>query len=238
MDDMQDGLNEYYEKRNNFLSYMIGCAVTSLAKLELYEYIKAIGYNKVLYCDTDSIYYIKDAKTERSIERLNNEKHKNAHYVTLDNGNKEYYDVFSKEADCIAFKGLHSKCYGIVTSKGLELTIAGVPPRTITEVKPDGTLVYTTREQELQGSIEDPVRALDNLTDDFTFTVNTGKSAVYIGAVGGIDGPREPMDVEVDGHIVSTAGGCVIKNLKEKKIHDIEYDLLSYEYMDLGFLDT
>lgn len=237
LDEMQIGLDEYYSKRNNFLSYMIGCTVTSLAKMELYQYIKAVGYNKVLYCDTDSIYYIKDSKTERAIERLNNEKRKTAHYVTLDNGNKEYYDVFSKEPDCIAFKGLHSKCYGIVTSKGLELTIAGVPPRTITGVKPDGSLIYTTREQELMNGIKDPVRALDNLTDDFTFKVNTGKSAVYIGAVGGIDGPREPMDVEVDGHIVSTAGGCVIKNLKEKKIHDIEYDLLSYEYMDLGFLD-
>ena len=237
MDEIQSGLDEYYSKKNNFLSYVIGCTVTSLAKLELYEYIRAVGYNKVLYCDTDSIYYIKDAKTERAIERLNAQKHKNARFVTLDNGKTEYYDVFSPEPDCIAFKGLHSKCYGIVTNKGLELTIAGVPARTLTEIKEDGTLVYTYREQELQGNIHDPIKALDNLTDDYKFTINTGKSAVYIGAVGGIDGPREPMLVNVNGHIVSTAGGCVIRSLKEKKIHDIEYDLNSYEYIDLGFID-
>ena len=234
LEDMQNGLDEYYDKRNNFLSYMIGCTVTSLAKMELYEFItKGVGYNKVLYCDTDSIYYIKDAKTERAIERLNAEKRKHARYVVLDNGNKEYYDVFSKEPDCIAFKGLHSKCYGIVTSKGLELTIAGVPARTITDIKEDGTIIYTTREQELQGNIQDPVKALDNLTDSFKFYINTGKSAVYIGAVGGIDGPHEPMLVNVNGHIVSTAGGCVIKQLKEKQIHDMEYDLMSYEYEDM-----
>ena len=33
---------------------------------------------------------------------------------TLDNGKLEYYDEFSSEPDCAAFKGLHSKCYGVV----------------------------------------------------------------------------------------------------------------------------
>lgn len=234
MEEIQQGLDAYYNKKNNFLCYMIGCTVTSLARLELYEFIKAVGYNKVLYCDTDSIYYIKDTKTERAIEKLNARKHANARYVTLENGKREYYDVFSAEPDCIAFRGLHSKCYGIVTAKGLELTIAGVPPRTITGVNPDGSVIYTTREQELQGSIKDPLRALDNLTDKFKFKINTGKSAVYIGAVGGQDGPRKPMIVEVNGHKVSTAGGCVIRPLKEKQIHDIEYDLMTYEFIDMS----
>lgn len=238
LDEIQGALDEYYEKYNNFLPYVIGCTVTSLAKLELYEFIKAVGYNKVLYCDTDSIYYIKDQKTERAIDNLNNFKHKTAHYVILDNGNKEYYDVFTPERDCIAFRGLHSKCYGIVTDKGLEITIAGVPARTLMGIDADGKLQYIYREDELKGTEPDPIKALDKLTDDFTFKINTGKSAVYIGAIGGIDGPRKPTIVNVDGHMISTAGGCVIKQLKEKKVHDIAYDLLSYEYIDLGYLEN
>lgn len=236
LDDMQTGLDKFYSKYNNFLAYQIGCTVTALAKFELYQFIKAIGYKKILYCDTDSAFYIKDSKTEKAIEKLNALKHETAKYVVLDNGQKEYYDAFEPEPDCIAFRGLHSKCYGVVTAHGLELTIAGVPAKTIVGMK-DGRPVYVTREQELQGSETDPIKALDKLTDDFTFTVNTGATACYIGATGGRNGLRAPTMVEVDGHIVSTAGGCVIKKLKEKKVHDTEYDY-SWEYLDMTQLFT
>ena len=233
LDEMQDGLNEYYDKWSNFLSYAVGCTVTALARFELYEYIKAIGYKKVLYCDTDSIFYIKDSKTEKAIENLNKSKADKAHFVTLDNGKKEYYDAFTPEPDLKAFRGLHSKCYGVVTKdkNKLELTIAGVPAKTLVDMK-DGEPVFFTREQELQGNIKDPVKALDNLTDNFTFTVNTGKTAVYVGAIGGIDGLREPTILNIDGHEISTAGGCIIRTLKEKRVHDIPYDLNAYEYLD------
>ena len=232
IDEIEVGLNEYYEKFNNFLPYQVGCIVTALARYELYEYIKAIGYKKILYCDTDSAFYIKDSKTEKSISKLNEEKHKKAKFVILDSGKKEYYDAFEPEPDCKAFRGLHSKCYGVVTDHGLELTIAGVPARTVTGLDEDNKPIYLTREQEMQGNIEDPVKALELLSDDYTFKVNTGATACYIGAVGGKDGPRKPMKVYVDGHIVSTAGGCVIKQLPEKKVHDMEYDF-NYEFLDV-----
>lgn len=234
MAEIQAGLDKYYSKYNNFLAYQVGCIVTSWARFELYQFVtKAIGYKKILYCDTDSAFYIKDSKTERAIERLNALNHESASFVTLENGQREYYDVFESEPDCLAFRGLHSKCYGIVTAHGLELTIAGVPAYTITGLDDNGKPIYYTREQELQGNEPDPIKALDKLTDDFTFKVNTGKTAVYIGATGGIEGIRKPTKVNVDGHIVSTAGGCVIKTLKEKKVHDMDYDY-SYEYVDLN----
>ena len=234
-DEIQDGLDEYYKGYNNFLAYQIGCTVTSLARFELYEFIKAIGYEYILYCDTDSAFYIKTDETERRIAELNAIKRQNAHYVTLDNGKVEYYDEFTPEPDCIAFKGLHSKCYGVVTSKGLELTIAGVPARTLIGME-NNTPVYYTREQELSEGVTDPIEALDRLDDDFTFKINTGASAIYVGATGN-NTPHVPTLVNVNGHIVSTAGGCVIRKLDTKQVHDIEYDLGSYEYTDIPLID-
>lgn len=233
MDDMKVGLEQFYDNKNNYLAYQIGCTVTALARYELYEFIKAIGYKKVLYCDTDSAFYIKDAKTEKAIERLNDEKHKKAKYVTLNNGQLSYYDNFKAEQDCKAFRGLHSKCYGVVTEHGLELTIAGVPAKTLIGLDEDGKPVYLTREQELQGNIKDPVKALDLLTNDYTFHVNTGITACYIGAVGGIDGIRKPTILNINGHEISTAGGCVLKRLSEKKVKDTEFDY-GYEFLDIN----
>ena len=144
-----------------------------------------------------------------------------------------YYDNFKAEQDCKAFRGLHSKCYGVVTEHGLELTIAGVPAKTLTGLDEYGKPVYLTREQELQGNIKDPVKALDLLTNDYTFHVNTGITACYIGAVGGIDGIRKPTILNINGHEISTAGGCVLKRLNEKKVKDTEFDY-GYEFLDIN----
>ena len=226
IEEIEEGLHTYYTRRNNFLPYQVGVWITAMARYELYEYMKVIGYDKVLYCDTDSIFYIKDEETEAAINKLNELKHAHADtigaYVVLDNGKKEYYDVFDDEPDGIAFKGLHSKCYGMVTSKGLELTIAGVPARTLVGMKGNEP-VYLTREQELSGDESDPVKALDKLTFGTEFTVNTGKTAVYIGALGA-ETWREPTIIEVDGHKISTAGGCVIRTTPKKKIKDFIFD--------------
>ena len=235
MEKIREGLEKYYHGRSNFLTYIVGCTVTALARYELFEFIEAIGYDHVLYVDTDSAFYIKDEETERAIEELNKQKRQTAHSVILDNGKEEFYDEFTTEPDCLAFRGLHSKCYGVITEKGLELTIAGVPARTLIGMNGDRP-IYFTREQELSnaelGVMLPPLMALENLNDDFEFHVNAGQSAVYIGATGK-DSPRIPTMVNVNGHWVSTAGGCVIRKLESKKIHDSEYDLNSYEYTDL-----
>lgn len=245
IDDISEGLKAYYNGRNNYLAYQVGCTVTALARHELYEYIKVIGYEKCLYCDTDSIFYIKDDKTEKAIESLNAEKKKKAHKVILDNDKEEYYDCFGPEPDCLAFKGLHSKCYGVVTDKGLELTIAGIPAKTLID-KYEDLPIYYTREYELAGinpkrviqaniiakklnkdlkiKIRKPIEALNKLSDGFTFTINTGVSAIYIGATG-YNTKREITHINIDGHEISTAGGCVIRKLKSKVVHDIDYNI-------------
>lgn len=224
LDSIAEGLNKYYKGRNNFLAYQVGVWVTARARYELYEYIKAIGYEKCLYCDTDSIFYIKDKETEEAIEALNAEKKKTAHYVTLDNGKVEYYDEFTPEPDCRAFKGLHSKCYGVVTAKGLELTIAGVPARTLVNITENGELVYVTREEELRGKVKNDIRALNRLKHGVEFKINAGVSAIYIGAEG-YQTARKPTIMNIDGHEVHTAGGCVIRQLDKKVVKDMEFNI-------------
>ena len=214
--EVEEGLESYYSGKNNFLAYQLGCVVTSLARFELYSFIRLIGYEYVLYSDTDSLFYISTPEIEKRIEAKNKELRETAHFVELENGKREYYNEFTEEPDCLAFKGLHSKCYGVVTSKGLEITIAGVPARTIIGMEGDKPIYYT-REEELAGSENDPIRALDHLTDNFTFKVNTGICALYIGALG-YKTERKPEVIMIDGHEIHTAGGCVLNKLDTKTV--------------------
>jgi len=238
MDSIKEGLDTFYKGRNNFLPYQVGVWVTALARYELYEYIKAIGYEKCLYCDTDSIFYIKDKDTEKAIEDLNRKKREKAHFVTLDNDKVEYYDSFNPEPDCRAFKGLHAKCYGVVTDKGLELTIAGVPARTLIDVDEKGNLIYLTREAEMSGKVKNPIRALNRLKDGLTFKVNAGVSAIYIGAEG-YQTARKPTIMYIDGHEVHTAGGCVIRKLDSKVVHDVDFNIkLNKDFEDSFDIDS
>ena len=214
-------LNKYYSSRNSFLPYIIGIFTTARARYELYEYIKTIGYSHVLYVDTDSAFYLSNKTIEKKIEALNAKKRKTASYVILDNGTKEYYDSFELEPDCIAFKGLHSKCYGCVTDKGLLLTIAGIPARTLIGLDDDNKPIYLTREDELRDGEPDDIKALDKLRDNVEFKVNTGSSALLVGATGK-DTDRIPQYVNVNGHIVSTAGGIVIRRLTKKLVKPLK----------------
>ena len=237
--EIQNKLDKYYNSRNSFLPYQCGVMVTSLARYELYEYIKAISYENILYCDTDSAFYLSTEENEKRIAALNEEKHKKAPYVTDIKGRQIYYDVFEDEPDLVAFRGLHSKCYAAIDVTGeLVATIAGVPRRTIIGMK-DGKAIYLTREEELAGITKemkledpeikiDPYAAIENLKEGYKFKVNTGFTAKYV--------HERPHAEQINGHWIETSGGCIIKRLPEKIIHDmnfIEYDFVfSDMYME------
>ena len=262
-----EALDTYYNNRNSFLSYQLGCWVTAAARYELAEYIgvfnsepdcecPGVGYEHVLYADTDSIFYISTPEIEKRIEALNKRKHEKAHYITLESGHDEYYDEFTEEPDCLAFKGLHSKCYGIVTDKGLEITVAGVPRATVIGLDKDNKPIYYTREAELAGiskeriieqhnislkvgrrpknPVRAPLKALERLSESFTFYVNSGVCASYVGATG-LNTPRVPTVLNVNGHEIHTAGGCVIKKLDSKVIHDLDHLAHKKYAQDLEF---
>ena len=229
----QEQLDDYYDNRNNFLPYQVGVFVTALARYELYEYIKIIGYENVLYCDTDSIFYLKTEEIEKKIEEFNKIKNENAEklgaFITDSNGKKIYYDVFEAEEDGIAFLQKHAKCYGIILKEKdkeiLKATIAGVPERTLIGMKEDKP-IYLTREEELGGITKEmklkgednfsPWVAIENITDKYTFYVNTGTTSNYL-----VERPHTEI---IDGHEVETCGGCIIKQLESKKIKDMTSD--------------
>lgn len=242
-EDYEAGLKEYYSHRSNFIHYPIGCETTAAARYELFQYIEAIGYENVLYCDTDSIFYIKTPEIQEKIEALNAEKRKTAPYIVNINGERVYYDVFEQEEDLLAFKGLHSKCYAYVTEREeLKAVIAGVPERTVIGLTEDNKPIYLTREEELAGiskedrlsdpgkekiKIEDPYAALAELSDNFKFKINSGVTARYI--------VEEPHTEIINGHEISTAGGCIIRKLDDKIVHD--WDFLDDVKVDFSDID-
>lgn len=237
-DDYRRGqLEEYYASRNNFLAFQIGAFLPSIAKAELFEYIELIGQDKVLYCDTDSLFYMSNDEIEAKVEALNEEKKKRSKFVIDKEGNTVLYEAFEVKARFKAFKGLHSKCYGYVSDTGdpekdeLKLTLAGVPERTIIGMNGDRP-IYMTREEELSGYTKrdikkgrkkkiDPVESLNRLETEFTFKVNTGVTVKYV--------KQQIATMNVNGHMVETAGGAIVIPLPEKMIKD-ETKLDGFDY--------
>lgn len=229
-DKMCEDVEHYYEKSNTWRIYALCVYITAYSRAELFEYMDVIAkatdattrdYSHILYCDTDSIYYISTPEIEKAIDDLNSLKRASAPSVRLDNGKDEYYDSFESEGSLRAFKGLHSKCYGYVTEAKNEfkLTVAGVPSKTIIGMDGDEP-VYLTREEELACYVNgervcescEPCEALDKLSDGYVFYINTSNTAKYVNYNG------EIKTVTIDGHTFTTAGGCIIEKGKTKAI--------------------
>lgn len=231
-DELSDKLEAFYKNRKKYLPYQVGCFVTAISRYELYEYIKTIGYDDVYYCDTDSIFYNKTDEIESRIEELNKIKHENAikrkAFITDSKGNKIYYDVFESEDDLKMFKGLHSKCYGMVTNANdFICTIAGIPAKTLIKSE-NGNNMYLTREEELSGITKemkilnpeikvDNLKAIQNLKDGFKFQTNTGTTCNYDKFM-----YNKEKEFLINGHIINTFGGGVISKLESKEVKDMD----------------
>ena len=234
-------LDKYYDNNHKYLPYIVGCFTTALARYELYEYLtKCIGYDNALYCDTDSIFYIKTPEIVAKIDALNKEKEEKAErnkaYIITDKGKKVYYDCFEYEPDLIAFKGLHSKCYAYITTENeFKAVIAGVPARSIIAMDGD-TPIYLTREEELseitaEMKLKNPdikvdnIKAINNLHEYFFFQTNTGTTCNYKDYM-----LRSEINVEIEGHDINTFGGALISKLDQKQIKNLDMnDVVIYE---------
>lgn len=196
---VNETLQEYYHNRNHINSYQQGITVTSLARFELYEYIKAIGYRFVLYCDTDSIFYIATPKVLKAIERLNKQKRQDAidnkAFIITDDNTKVFYDEFKSENEYItAFRFLHSKCYAYINNNKLHCTIAGV-----TSLSRYYLTDNITREKEL--------KKINNLKTGYVFDKCGGTCAEYL---------TYPVSVDnINGHLIEYADGVIISNVKK-----------------------
>lgn len=207
---IQEKLNKYFSNPKSCLPYAVGIWCTSSARYELYEFIKTIGYENCIYCDTDSIFYFSNNEIEKRIENLNKKKNENAQkinaFIETEKGTKVYYDNFKLEKeDIIKFRFLHSKCYCYIEKdNNSHLVIAGV-----TALSKDKKI---NRMQEL-GNIE-------NLKEGFTFIACGGTLSKYL--------ENKPHIEYINGHEIELASACVILdntktlNDKEEQI-DIDY---------------
>ena len=191
-------LDKYYQSHNSFNFYLHGIYITSWARSRLLQVIRDVyGYENFLYCDTDSVFYIKKPEITPRLEAFNKMRiEQNKKYdlgVINRDGDMSYYGVLESEKDIKKFRFLHAKCYAFVDKNDkLSCTIAGV---TADNKKLKDDPDYMTREQEL-GNI-------DNLTDGMTFKECGGTNSVYI--------DHEPDILNIEGHITEIASACIIR---------------------------
>lgn len=120
--------------RSGKLPFLWGLWTASCSRLELWKLIKAVGWDRAIYWDTDSVKF-KGARPEAVAEYNRNQialVEKMDCLVLNRDGKPSYIGIAedehpSDEYGYSEFKALHSKCYAYKDASGeLECTIAGV----------------------------------------------------------------------------------------------------------------
>lgn len=121
-------LEEYYSKRNNFLTYQWGLFVTAICRTNLQKAIDKIGLDCV-YIDTDSIKYC--GSHDEVFEHINQDmidwciQYDIINYVDV--GNHKYFlGLFDKEKGYDEFVTLGAKKYAFNQNGKIGITVAGL----------------------------------------------------------------------------------------------------------------
>ena len=208
-------IDDYYDSFNSFMPYQFCLYVTGHARRALIDLIQLVGYENFLYCDTDSVFYIKTPDIERKLDAYNNEvKRRASEAGAVYNGH--YLGVAEHENDLKTFRALHSKCYAMIDGGELKVTIAGIPKKSIKWI--DGKPITKTNAEEL-GDI-------DNLRDGFRFSHCGGTRCIYIEQI--------PEKEKINGHLTEYASAAIIapidKVISENMLTVSEnYELLKIE---------
>ena len=199
-------LKHYYNSYNSFMPYQYAPYTTAWARDALFTMIETVGYEHFLYCDTDSVFYMRTPEVEKRMRAYREsciERARSAGAYVDD----QYLGAPYPEPEIRAFRGLHAKCYAMEEfdkDKGdyeLKVVIAGIPKKSIKWI--DGKPVTMTNAEEL-GSI-------DKLEDGFIFKHNGGTRCAYC--------ERDPEVMDIDGHKTILASSAVIEPI-EKRISD------------------
>ena len=199
-------LNRYYRSYNSFMPYQYSIYTTAHARKALFDMIECVGYDNFLYCDTDSVFYIKTEENEKKLAEYADQCKQRAIDAGAYVGNK-YLGMPEDEPPIRAFRGLHAKCYAMEELNEdsgeyeLQVVVAGIPKKTTKWI--NGEPVTITNAEEL-GSI-------DKLQDGFTFRHNGGSRAIYI--------ERDKIIEDIDGHETEYASGVII-DMIEKELSD------------------
>lgn len=121
-------LEEYYSKRNNFLTYQWGLFVTAICRTNLQKAIDKIGLDCV-YIDTDSVKFV--GEHDNVFEQINQEmidwctQNDIINYVNV--GTHKYFlGLYDKEKGYSEFITLGAKKYAFNQNKKIGITVAGL----------------------------------------------------------------------------------------------------------------
>lgn len=237
-------------KNGKCFSYALGVYVTAWAKYYLFKYCKTIGWENVLYVDTDSAFYKSNEEIEQRIEKLNNELRAEAiaanAYIDID-GKRTYLHYFDdEEEDIKMFKALNAKRYMYYgfNKKGkqvFKLTCAGVTGGIGLHEDTNGNAVYdVTREMEIcdyttntELKLDDIKRGFDNFENGVgrKFKLCGGTTARYINY------SIEELILD-DHYIVSEGGIAIVGTEKElnaignKKLNEFGEAIYDFSFLD------
>lgn len=121
-------LDDYYSKRNNFLTYQWGLFVTAICRSNLQKAIDKIGLDCV-YIDTDSVKYV--GNHDEVFEQINQEMiawcSDNDIINSVKVGNQKYFlGLYDKEKGYSEFITLGAKKYAFNQNKKIGITVAGL----------------------------------------------------------------------------------------------------------------
>ena len=211
----EKALKKYYKSYNSFMEYQHALFTTAHARDALMTMIAdVVGYENFLYCDTDSVFYI---KTPETVERMK-QYYEYCKQRAIDAGayvGDKYLGAPEAEPPITAFKGLHAKCYAMIEEGELKVTIAGIPKKSTKWI--NGEPVTKSNSEEL-GHI-------DNLEDGFVFEHCGGTRCIYVEC--------DPTVETINGHRTEHAGAAIIENI-EKKISDTMWTVgANYELLKI-----
>lgn len=136
---IQEQLDDYYSKRTTFLAYQWGSYTAMLGRVALQSMIDLFDPHDVVYCDTDSCFFLHPEKYVEVIANYNKKllaryKCNTAEYVknyaTTKKGIDKYLGVIDMEDNADIFVTLGAKKYCQQIKDSFEITIAGVPKKT------------------------------------------------------------------------------------------------------------
>lgn len=121
-------LDDYYKKRNNFLTYQWGLFVTAICRTNLQKAIDKIGLDCV-YIDTDSVKYV--GNHDEVFEKINQEMiawcSDNDIINSVKVGNHKYFlGLYDKEKGYNEFVTLGAKKYAFNQNGKIGITVAGL----------------------------------------------------------------------------------------------------------------
>lgn len=121
-------LDDYYSKRNNFLTYQWGLFVTAICRTNLQKAIDQIGLDCV-YIDTDSVKYV--GYHDEVFEHINQEMiawcSDNDIINSVKVGNQKYFlGLYDREKGYDEFVTLGAKKYAFKQNNKIGITVAGL----------------------------------------------------------------------------------------------------------------